>query len=203
MLVSPPYFARLFYPEATWRKTIPEGEKKVYLTFDDGPIPGVTEWVLHFLEQEKIKSTFFCVGNNVELNPGIFEKVKAAGHICANHTFNHMSGWSSSNKEYFDNIEKCDKYYSNKFFRPPHGRITLSQYSRLKRKYEIVFWDVVSFDFDARTSPEKCFENVRNNVRNGSIIVFHDSLKAQKNLEQALPRSVQFLKEEGYAFGLL
>jgi peptidoglycan/xylan/chitin deacetylase (PgdA/CDA1 family) len=201
MLVTPPYFARLFYPEATWRKN-PE-IKKVYLTFDDGPIPEITEWVLHFLEAENIKATFFCVGNNVHLNPEIFKKVKDAGHKCANHTFNHLSGWKTNNKEYFENIERCDKYYNNKLFRPPHGRITLSQYSKLKKKYEIVFWDVVSFDFDAATPPEKCLQNVTENVRNGSVIVFHDSIKAKKNMQYALPLAVKYLKEQGYEFGLL
>ncbi|MBC7864570.1 MAG: polysaccharide deacetylase family protein [Bacteroidia bacterium] len=201
MLVTPPYFARLFYPEATWRKNT--DIKKIYLTFDDGPIPEITEWVLHFLESENIKATFFCVGNNVELNPTIFQKVKDAGHKCCNHTFNHMSGWKTPNKEYFDNIEICDKYYSNKLFRPPHGRITLSQYSTLKKKYEIVFWDVISFDFDANTTPEKCLQNVTEHTRNGSVIVFHDSIKAKKNMQYALPLAVKFLKEQGYEFGLL
>ena len=178
-------------------------EKKVYLTFDDGPIPDVTEWVLSFLEQEKIKATFFCVGNNVDLHPQIFKKVLEAGHVCANHTFNHMNGFSVNNKTYFENIEKCDKYYGNKLFRPPHGRIKLSQYSKLKRKYKIVFWDVVSFDFDKNVTEEKCFENVKKHTRAGSIIVFHDSVKAKKNLLYALPKSVQFLKAEGYEFGTL
>lgn len=203
MLVSPPYFARIFYPDAIWRKPVSGAEKKVYLTFDDGPIPEVTEWVLSFLEQEKIRATFFCVGNNIELHPDVFLKVKAAGHVCANHTYNHVSGWKTPNKEYFGNIEKCDRYYSNRLFRPPYGRITLSQYSKLRRKYEIVFWDVVSFDFDAGVSPQQCFENVRRHTRNGSVIVFHDSIKARKNLEHSLPRSVQFLKDQGYSFGTL
>ncbi len=204
LLVSPPYFARMFYPDAIWRKVPADStEKKVYLTFDDGPIPEVTEWVLSFLREEKIKATFFCVGNNVELHPEIFRKVKEEGHICANHTFNHISGWQTPNNQYFENVERCDKYYSNRLFRPPHGRITLSQYSKLKRKYQFVFWDVVSFDFDKNTSPQKCFENVCNHTRNGSVIVFHDSVKAQRNLEIALPQSIKFLKEEGYSFGLL
>jgi peptidoglycan/xylan/chitin deacetylase (PgdA/CDA1 family) len=204
MLVSPPYFARIFYPEAIWRiNSTKAGDKKVFLTFDDGPIPEVTEWVLSFLEAEKIRASFFCVGNNVELHPKIFEKVNLAGHVCANHSYNHLSGWSTNNKDYFENIEKCNKFYTNNFFRPPFGKIKLSQYSKLKKKYQLVFWDVVSFDFDANTSPENCVKNVIENTRNGSIIVFHDSKKAEKNMKYALPKVVHFLKQEGYEFAVL
>jgi len=184
----------------------------VYLTFDDGPTPEVTEWVLSVLKEHNIKATFFCIGNNIEKHPDIFKKVIDEGHTIANHTFNHLNGWNTSNQTYLENIDKTEsliaQYYSsfknNKLFRPPYGRMKSSQAKEvLKKGYKIIMWDVLSADFDKTITPEKCLENITKNTRNGSIIIFHDSVKAYPNLKHALPSSIKYLKEKGFSFGVV
>ena len=180
-------------------------DKKVYLTFDDGPIPEVTEWVLSELKKHKAKATFFCIGDNVKKHPEVLKKVFADGHSVGNHTFNHLNGWKTATGDYIENSILCEKVLddfdckSKKLFRPPYGKIKPSQ-SKVLRKlgYKIIMWDVISYDFDTTISKEQCLENVLKNVKTGSIIVFHDSKKAFANLEYVLPRTLQFLKEKGF-----
>lgn len=184
-----------------WQK--PSGEKKLYLTFDDGPIPSVTEWVLEVLQQHEAKATFFCVGDNIRKHPAVFEKVLMAGHSVGNHTFNHLNGWKTELSEYLQNVELCQQYLSNqsRLFRPPYGRITRAAAARLRADtYSIVMWDVLSGDFDTQLTPEKCLKNSIQATRDGSVIVFHDSLKARPNLEYTLPRYLAHFQKQGFAF---
>jgi peptidoglycan/xylan/chitin deacetylase (PgdA/CDA1 family) len=182
-------------------------DKKVYLTFDDGPIPEVTEWVLSELKKHNAKATFFCIGDNVKKHLEVLKKVFAEGHSVGNHTFNHLNGWKTATEDYIENCILCEKVLddfdikSKKLFRPPYGKIKPSQ-SKILRKlgYKIIMWDVISYDFDTTISKELCLENVLKNVTSGSIIVFHDSKKAFANLEYVLPRTLQFLKEKGFIF---
>ncbi|MEW5674795.1 polysaccharide deacetylase family protein [Flavobacterium enshiense] len=189
---------------------IPNTENKVYLTFDDGPTPEVTEWVLTVLQKNKIKATFFCIGDNIRKYPALFQKVISEGHSVGNHTFNHLQGWKTTDKVYLENTSRCDEEIHNSdtnrllsnIFRPPYGKIRLSQSAKLRKKgYKIIMWDVLSADFDTKISKEQCLENVIKNTTQGSIIVFHDSKKAFQNLEYALPRAIEFLKEKGFQFG--
>lgn len=184
---------------------IPNNENKVYLTFDDGPTPEITEWVLSNLKEYNSKATFFCIGDNVRKFPEIFQKVINEGHSIGNHTFNHLNGWKTSASDYIENVKlyETEHFKLNtehcKLFRPPYGKIKPSQ-SKILRKfgYKIIMWDIISYDFDAKISKEQCLENVLKNVKTGSIIVFHDSKKAFTNLEYALPRTLDFLKEKGF-----
>ncbi len=184
---------------------IPNNENKVYLTFDDGPTPEITEWVLSNLKEYNSKATFFCIGDNVRKFPEIFQKVINEGHSIGNHTFNHLNGWKTSASDYIENVKlyETEHFKLNtehcKLFRPPYGKIKPSQ-SKILRKfgYKIIMWDIISYDFDAKISKEQCLENVLKNVKRGSIIVFHDSKKAFTNLEYALPRTLDFLKKKGF-----
>lgn len=182
-------------------------EPKVYLTFDDGPTPEITEWVLEQLKQYDAKATFFCIGINIEKHPEIFKKIITDGHSFGNHTFNHKKGWKTSNQTYFEEVDTCEKSIQKfsckspqtKLFRPPYGKIKTSQSKVLREKgYKIIMWDVLSVDFDATINPEKCLNNVIKNIANGSIVVFHDSVKAFPNLEYALPKTLDFLKNKGF-----
>lgn len=196
-----PYLIRKLYSKAVWR--IPNSEKKIYLTFDDGPIPEITEWVLDVLKEKNILATFFCVGDNIENNRPIFNKIIEEGHRIGNHTYNHLKGWKTHTKSYIDNVELCNKLVQSNLFRPPYGRIKKSQLNILSKKYKIIMWDVLSGDYDKKINPEQCFENVTKNVRPGSIIVFHDSLKAKEKLQYALPKFIDFALRENYKFELL
>jgi peptidoglycan/xylan/chitin deacetylase (PgdA/CDA1 family) len=184
---------------------IPNSENKVYLTFDDGPTPEITKWVLSKLKEYNAKATFFCIGDNIRKNPEIFQRVINEGHSIGNHTFNHLNGWKTSTKDYIENTNRCDeetrnlKLETRNLFRPPYGKIKPSQ-SKILRKlgYKIIMWDIISYDFDATISKEQCLENVLKNVQTGSIIVFHDSKKSFSNLEYVLPRTLDFLNEKGF-----
>lgn len=187
-------------------------ENKIYLTFDDGPIPKITEWVLEELKKHDAKATFFCIGHNIEKHPEIFEKVINNGHSVGNHTFNHLNGWKTSTEEYLENSIKWSVFSGQspncqlntdycKLFRPPHGKIKNSQSKKLRQLgYKIIMWDVLSADYDTSISPEKCLKNVLQNVSSGSIIVFHDSIKAFPNLEYTLPKALKYWKEKGFVF---
>ena len=191
---------------------IPNTANKIYLTFDDGPIPEITEWVLEELKKHKVKATFFCIGDNIEKHPEIFKKVIGEGHTIGNHTFNHLNGWKAVTESYIENFQRCEdtirKFAINdlicKIFRPPYGKITRSQAKTIQQSgYKIIMWDVLSVDFDSALSREKCLENVLSNVRSGSIIVFHDSIKAFKNLEYVLPKTLVYLKENNFVCEVL
>jgi peptidoglycan/xylan/chitin deacetylase (PgdA/CDA1 family) len=184
---------------------IPNNENKVYLTFDDGPTPEITEWTLVQLKTYNAKATFFCIGDNIRKYPEVFEKVINDNHSIGNHTFNHLNGWKTNTKNYIENttLYKAEQYKTItedcNLFRPPYGKIKPSQ-SKILRKlgYKIIMWDILSEDFDTTISPEHCLENVLKNIKSGSIIVFHDSKKAFRNLEYTLPRTLEFLKEKGF-----
>ncbi len=193
-----PKLLRLLYPEAFW--CIPGNEKVVYLTFDDGPIPEITPWVLRLLEEENIPATFFCVGENVQKHPEEFRMICEAGHPTGNHTFNHLQGLKCDNETYLQNIERANELIHSRLFRPPHGFLKRSQYRKLKNQYRFVMWDVLSRDFDRQLSAEQVYQNTICFVRPGSILVFHDSLKAEKNMKEALPRVIRELKSRGYRF---
>lgn len=195
---TPSVFPKLF---KKYRWHFYSDEKVLYLTFDDGPIPEVTEFVLNQLKIYNAKATFFCIGKNVKKHPEIYERILKEGHAVGNHTHNHLKGWKSKTKKYLENIEKAEQFIHSKLFRPPYGRIKKKQArALLKRDYEVIMWDVLSGDFDTKISKETCLSNVLSNCRQGSIIVFHDSVKAQKNMEYALPRVLEYYTNEGYSF---
>ena len=195
---QPAKWLRWIYPRATWRMN--KHEHAVYLTFDDGPIPEATPFVLDVLKEHNIKATFFMVGDNVRKHPLIYERVKAEGHQIGNHTFNHISGFKHSIKTYSDNAEKANTYLNSHLFRPPHGWMRLIQYARLRKEYRIVMWDLVTRDYSKWMTAEDVLNNVKRYTRNGSIITFHDSLKSIEKLKTALPQAIIWLKEQGYEF---
>lgn len=186
-----------------WR--INTSEKHLYLTFDDGPVPGPTEFVLDLLKKESIKATFFCIGHNVERYPALFERVLAEGHGIGNHTYDHVDGWKVSVSEYVGEVEKCGKLIypasdpTARLFRPPYGRLTLPKARSLK-DYKIVMWDVLTYDFNTRVAPADCLAGALKAARPGSIVVFHDSVKAGRNMEYVLPRFIDECRQRGYDF---
>jgi len=208
--VKSPLLLKWFYSALIWNKS--RSKKIVYLTFDDGPIPNVTDFVLNTLKTFKIKATFFCIGDNIIKHPTLFERLKNEDHAIGNHTFNHLNGWKTDKETYLHNVLKCQELTKTHLFRPPYGRIKKSQIKKLKVQslnleastpLEIVMWDVLSGDFDPSISPEKCYQHVIKNTENGSIIVFHDSLKAFDRLHYALPKTIEYLINQGYQFGTL
>jgi len=193
-----PGFITSLYTGAVWR--FPETDRVVYLTFDDGPIPEVTPWVLDLLRKEGIRATFFCVGENVLKYPEVYRQILDDGHSVGNHTFNHWQGLKHTDQSYFRNIEKAGMYIDSDLFRPPHGWLKASQYRILKKKFRIIMWDLITCDYDSRLKPEKVFRNITEFVRPGSILTFHDSIKAKPNLTEALPQAIRWMKEQGYRF---
>jgi len=197
-LVKTPKFIQNLFPNYIWK--INETEKVLYLTFDDGPIPEITPWVLEQLKAYNAKATFFCVGENVEKNKAIYKQVKAEGHAVANHTYNHLNGWLEDNATYFVNVRKCASLVKSNLFRPPYGKLKRKQAQFLQRHYQIVMWDVLSGDFDPKITNEECLSNVIDHAGPGSIVVFHDSLKAKEKLEYALPKVLKHYSDLGYTF---
>jgi len=206
-LVKYPSILRKLYPH---RITRLEAPKSLYLTFDDGPIPAITPWVLRLLHDYNAKATFFCIGDNIKKNPDAFQQIIQQGHRIGNHTFNHLNGWKTSEENYVKNTvlaeQEIEKFKKEeiKFFRPPYGKITNSQAKKLVQlNYKIVMWDVLSGDFDQTISAEKCYNHVIKNTKAGSTIVFHDSIKASKNLKNVLPKVLKYYAEKGYRFEAL
>src|SRR6201996_2703230 len=200
-LVKTPRLLKMLYPDLLW--DAPPCNRCIYLTFDDGPIPIVTPLVLNILQQYDAKATFFCIGDNVRKHPDVFEQVKNAGHAIGNHTFNHLKGWKTDDKIYLENFLKADEQLHTNLFRPPYGRIKKSQIKLLKQAkpdLDIIMWDVLSGDFDISLKPEACLQNVQKHTENGSIIVFHDSLKAFDRLEYVLPRAMEEWSKIGFKF---
>lgn len=195
---QPSKWLRWLYPSAIWRMN-PE-EKAVYLTFDDGPIPEATPWIVETLERYGVKATFFMVGDNVSKYPELLQLIKSKGHRLGNHTYNHIGGLFCPSKTYLWNANKAAKLIKSNLFRPPRGWMKNSQYIRLRRHYTVVMWDLVTRDYSCRLTADEVFENVKRYTRNGSIITFHDSLKSIDKLKTALPRSIEWLKEQGYEF---
>lgn len=214
LFVSPPRALKIFYPGLVWR--INTKEKTIYLTFDDGPVAGITPWVLEQLQLYNAKATFFCIGENIKRHPDIFKSIIAGGHAVGNHTYNHLNGWKTKTADYIANINKCQEQISPlvphpssliPFFRPPYGMITKSQIrhlhspsSELRTNYSIIMWDVLSYDFDKNILPEKVLHNVISKTKAGSIVVFHDSIKAEKNLRIVLPQVLNYFSEQGFSF---
>ncbi|HNE27984.1 MAG: polysaccharide deacetylase family protein [Saprospiraceae bacterium] len=197
-LVKTPKIIQTLRPAFLWR--MPPEEKVLYLTFDDGPIPEVTPWVLDLLDRYSATATFFCVGDNVRKHHDIYQMILQAGHATGNHTFHHLNGWNTEHRAYFRDIRRCAEVVHSSLFRPPYGRILPRQRAYLERRYQIVMWDVLSGDFDTSLSPEDCLRNVLDHVEPGSIVVFHDSLKAEPRLRYVLPRVLEYFKERGWRF---
>ncbi len=200
-LVKTPWLVKKFiYPDYVW--SIPCKEKKIYLSFDDGPHPTVTPFVLDQLKQYNAQASFFCIGKNVVEHPDIYNRIISEGHSVGNHTYNHLNGWQADDKTYLKNIIMAGKYINSSLFRPPYGRITRFQATQLMDKlhYNIVMWSVLSGDFDINLSPEDCWQNILKATTSGSIIVFHDSEKAKKRLVYTLPKLLQYYKEREYNF---
>jgi len=203
------------FPKRIW--AFPNSEKKVYLTFDDGPIPEVTPWVLDTLKTYNAKATFFCIGDNIAKHPEIFKRIISEGHAVGNHTFNHCNGHKTRLKAYMENVLKAEAEIGHRkslilpkqseniehlpsLFRPPYGKMTSAQAKFIKQKgYQIIMWNLLSADFDTAISEEKCYKNVAKSIKPGSIVVFHDSLKAQKNMQYALPKVLDIIAENGWS----
>lgn len=185
-LVRIPGILKVLFPGITW--SIRSEQPSVYLTFDDGPTPVVTDEVLAILKQFGAKATFFCIGRNVERHPEIYKRILQEGHATGNHTYSHLKGWGTPNREYFEDIDLASQFVKSSLYRPAYGMITPSQLRYLRSTYRIVLWDIMSYDFAENTSPEKCINYVIRNARPGSVIVFHDSLKAAPKLIPSLPR---------------
>lgn len=196
------------FPRYTWQKS--KTDKVVYLTFDDGPIPEVTEWVLDVLAEHQIQATFFCIGDNIRKHPVLFQRILNEKHRVGNHTFHHLKGWKTTVEEYIDNVARCQQEMEKHsaevapLFRPPYGKITTKQATAiLSQGYEIVMWSIITKDYDTRLSPQQCLKRTIKQLTPGSILVFHDSIKAEKNMKYTLPLLLVHLKKEGYSFAVL
>lgn len=207
MNISTRLFSLLF-PRYTWKRKTKE--KIAYLTFDDGPIPEITEWVLDLLKEEDILATFFCIGDNIRKHPQIFKRILHENHQVGNHTFNHLKGWETPATDYLNNFEQCQEEIKKhtdctpKLFRPPYGKIKREQANSILTKgVEIIMWSIVTEDYIPTSTPEQCLKNALHKVKPGAIIVFHDSIKASNNMKYALPRTIKALKEQGYSFKTL
>ncbi|MBL0309737.1 MAG: polysaccharide deacetylase family protein [Bacteroidetes bacterium] len=205
LFTKTPSLLSAVYRECLWK--VKTKEKNLYLTFDDGPIPEITPFVLDELKKWNAKATFFCIGKNVAVHPELFQRIIDEGHTIGNHSYDHLNGWNYSDKEYFESIEKCSETLSANcelptvnLFRPPYGKLKPSQYWFLKGRYKLVMWDVLSFDFDLTMAEEKVLWNVLKNAEEGSIVVFHDSLKAKSKVEFALPKVLEHFAAKGFKF---
>ncbi|MCK0108473.1 polysaccharide deacetylase family protein [Flavobacteriaceae bacterium S0825] len=203
--ITTPKVVKSLFPTLTW--DFPTKSKDIYLTFDDGPTPEITNWVLYTLKQFNAKATFFCIGKNVEQHPNIFQQIVKDGHSIGNHTQNHIKGWKTTTKSYLDEVILCEKVFkgqnfkSEKLFRPPYGQITPKQIKKLQELgYKIVMWNVLSIDWDNSLTEETCLKNVMNHAGPGSIIVLHDSVKASKNMTYVLPKILEYFTEKGFTF---
>jgi len=175
--------------------------KEIYLTFDDGPTPEITTFVLNELKKHQAKATFFCIGKNVKKHLTIYKRIKKEGHAIGNHTYNHLNGFRTNNTNYIENILQAEKLIETNLFRPPYGRLKSSQArSIISKGYKIIMWDVLSGDFDTTITPEKCLKNVLDKTTNGSIVVMHDSEKAKDKIFYTLPKILSYYQEKGYLF---
>ncbi len=196
--VTVPAFLKIFYPSLLW--SMPSGNNRLYLTFDDGPHPEITPRVLKLLADYQAEATFFCVGENAAKYPDVYQMILNQGHLTGNHTFNHLNGWRTPLNEYYENVNLCRDVIDSTWFRPPYGRITPSQIQALKKEYTIVMWSVLSYDFDRETTPDQCLDYVVNNAEDGSIIVFHDSEKSEDKMFYALRRVLEHYTNLGFSF---
>lgn len=197
-----PFWLKAYFSTYLWR--VPTTEKRLFITFDDGPIPDVTEWVLETLRDYRAKGTFFCIGDNVRKNPAVFKKVADQGHALGNHTYNHLNGWKTDDATYMANVQQCAELLpQTQLFRPPYGRIKGTQAQEVLKNRKIVMWDVLSGDFSQEIKPETCLRKTIQYARPGSILLFHDSLKARRNMEYAVPRVLDHFSNLGYRFDAL
>ncbi len=203
--ITTPKVVKSIFPTLIW--DIPTKNKDIYLTFDDGPTPEITNWVLDILKQFNAKATFFCIGKNIEKHPDIFQNVLSKGHAIGNHTYNHVKGWKTKTKNYLTEVDLCEEAFNNqnfksiKLFRPPYGQITPKQIKKLQElEYKIVMWNVLSVDWDYKISKETCLNNVVNYAKPGSIVVLHDSMKASKRMQYVLPKVLEYFTDKGFAF---
>lgn len=207
-----PGFIKTLFPNFVWN--INTKDKEIYLTFDDGPTPEVTPWVLQILKDYNAKATFFCIGNNVISYPEIFQNILDGGHTYGNHTHSHLKGWKTKTKIYLDDIKKCEDILSSKIqnsefriqklYRPPYGKFKTKQSKSLQKMgYTIILWDVLSYDWDISVSEERCLNNVISTAKEGSIVVLHDSVKAYKNLNYVLPKILEYYTNKGFEFKAL
>ncbi len=197
-LARTPFLLQTILPGFEWR--IATADPVLYLTFDDGPIPELTPWVLEILRRYKAKATFFCVGENVRKHPEIYRQILQDGHTVGNHTYNHLNGWKTADETYLENVQECAHWVQSKLFRPPYGRLRRSQRKELSSQYRLIMWDVLSGDFDPTITPQKCCDNVLSNARPGSIVVLHDNIKAAENLRVVLPAILEHFSGKGYRF---
>ncbi len=198
LLIQPRRFLKKIYPKALWH--LERENKTIYLTFDDGPVPGITEWILDELKKFNAKATFFCVGANILKHNTVFLRVLEEGHHVGNHSMFHSRGFSTRLENYMDETNTCQKLIGNNLFRPPYGQLKRGQYrSLIQQGYKVVMWDVISYDYE-KISPERCLNIVLSNTRSGSIVVFHDNLKAEQNLKYSLPKTLEHFDKLGYTF---
>ncbi len=196
-MVKPPFFLRTLFPGCLWRNKT--DKKEVYLTFDDGPVPEVTPWVLDEADKWNAKLTFFCVGENVYRYPELFQEVKRRGHQVGNHTYNHLKAWKTNEASYFENIEKAQDLIGSTLFRPPYGQWYLWYTKKAKMQFsQVVMWDILTKDYDRRLSGEQVFNHVKKHLRPGSVVVFHDSVKASENMKYAFSKTLEWINKMGY-----
>ena len=193
LFVKTPILIMKLFPELIWHFSSRKEsqENQVYLTFDDGPTPEVTPWVLDCLKEYNARGTFFCLGRNVDKYPEIYNQILDEGHAVGNHTYSHLKGWKTTDMEYMDDIQLASHNIESQLFRPPYGRFRQTQIREIRKDYDIVMWDLLSQDYDQNITPQKCLANVKANIHPGSIIVFHDSVKAKKNLYYTLPQILE------------
>lgn len=197
MIANIPKVLKKIYPLLNWDET-PDGNE-VFLTFDDGPIPEVTPWVLEKLKEYDVKATFFCIGDNVLKHPKIYQRILDEGHAVGNHTHKHLKGWNTDDGTYLKDIENAGEFISSNLFRPPYGRIKKSQIKLIQSlNYHIIMWSILSGDYNKNRSPEACFNNVKRNLKPGSVVVFHDSIKADNNMRYALEKTLILMRENNF-----
>ncbi|MCB9188699.1 MAG: polysaccharide deacetylase family protein [Flavobacteriales bacterium] len=199
--IKTPRLLHSLYRDAVW--FLPNPDNKIYLTFDDGPVTGITSKCLDILLEHQVKATFFCVGQNIEKSQELYNRIRKEGHKIGNHSYNHLNGWKTDNKSYFDNIDKGAALTNSLLFRPPYGKIKRSQLKKLHTKYKIIMWDVLSADFDPKVTEEECIQNVLKHTTSGSIIVMHDNEKCGNKMLNCLPTILKELKAQGYQFEVL
>jgi peptidoglycan/xylan/chitin deacetylase (PgdA/CDA1 family) len=204
-----PEFVKTLFPNLVWH--IPTQKKELYLTFDDGPTPKITSWVLDILSDYNANATFFCIGNNIKNNPELFSKIIKGRHAIGNHTYDHLKGWKHKTKLYVEDVQKTEQLIDSydvirktKLFRPPYGKFKAKQSKKIQALgYKIIMWDVLSYDWDKSVSKQDCLNNIISSAKEGSIIVMHDSIKASKNLKYVLPKVLEHYTEKGYKFNAL
>lgn len=194
MRLKPPKFIRWLMPDLIWEM---KDRSAVYLTFDDGPTPGITEWILSTLDKYDAKATFFVLGKNAEMYPDLYRRIVEAGHRIGNHTYSHQKGWGMSLERYIEDVDFANDLLHTELFRPPYARITPAQARALAKRYKLVMWDVLSRDYNSALSPRTCLRNVTRYLEGGSIVVFHDSEKSFRNMSYALPRTLQVVRDMG------